>query len=313
MTWLAWRQFRIPAAVSVVLLAVLAVVLAVTHNQVEHQQHLFKLLGTMQNAVPGLIGVFWGAPLIAREIETGNHRLAWTQSVTRTRWLAVTTAVSGLAGMIVAGLFSLMVTWWARPVDQMHMDRFATAIFGERGVAPIGYAAFAFALGVTFGLVIRRTLPAMAATLVGYIAIRELMTYKVRPHLLRAAHLNLPLDPATLSFGFIQPQHAPPIASVTSTSANLPGALVFSSRIADNAGHAPTSRVLLNACHNQLQGAGAHGLQSCVAMLSVNYHEVVSYLPASSYWNLQWHEAGAYFGLALILIGFCFWWIRSVS
>jgi len=46
-------------------------------------------LGLVVLVVPALIGVFWGAPLIARELETGTFRLAWTQSVTRTRWLAV--------------------------------------------------------------------------------------------------------------------------------------------------------------------------------------------------------------------------------
>ena len=36
---------------------------------------------------PAVIGLFWGAPLIARELETGTADLAWNQSVTRTRWL----------------------------------------------------------------------------------------------------------------------------------------------------------------------------------------------------------------------------------
>ena len=63
-------------------------------------------------AVPGLLGVFWGAPLVARELEAGTFRLAWTQSVTRTRWLVVKLGVVGFASMVAAGLFSLMVTWW---------------------------------------------------------------------------------------------------------------------------------------------------------------------------------------------------------
>ena len=31
---------------------------------------------------PAVIGLFWGAPLIARELETGTAALAWNQSVT---------------------------------------------------------------------------------------------------------------------------------------------------------------------------------------------------------------------------------------
>ena len=61
--------------------------------------------------------MFWGAPLVARELETGTFRLAWTQSVTRTRWLAVKLALVGLASMAVAGLLSLILTWWSSPID----------------------------------------------------------------------------------------------------------------------------------------------------------------------------------------------------
>ena len=38
--------------------------------------------------------------------------MAWTQSVTRTRWLAVKLAVVGAGSVLAAGLLSLMVTWW---------------------------------------------------------------------------------------------------------------------------------------------------------------------------------------------------------
>jgi hypothetical protein len=33
--------------------------------------------------VPGLTGLFWGAPVIAPELAEGTWRLAWTQSITR--------------------------------------------------------------------------------------------------------------------------------------------------------------------------------------------------------------------------------------
>ena len=132
--------------------------------------------------MPALIGVFWGAPLVARELETGTYRLAWNQSVTRTRWLAVKLGLIGLAAMAAAGLLSLMVTWWSSPIDQalaargpqraQRRNRFAPLLFGARGIVPIGYAAFAFALGVTVGVLIRRTLPAMATTLAVFVAVR---------------------------------------------------------------------------------------------------------------------------------------------
>ena len=84
--------------------------------------------------VPALIGMFWGAPLIARELETGTYRLAWTQGVTRKRWLAVKLGLVGLASMAVAGLLSLMVTWWSSPLDRVNADPFT--LFDQRGIVP---------------------------------------------------------------------------------------------------------------------------------------------------------------------------------
>ena len=52
---------------------------------------------TLVLVVPALIGMFWGAPLIAHELETGTFRLAWTQSVSRRRWLLVKMGLVGLA------------------------------------------------------------------------------------------------------------------------------------------------------------------------------------------------------------------------
>lgn len=51
-------------------------------------------------ASPAVIGIFWGAPLVAREFETRTFTLAWTQSITRTRWLVVKLAMTGLAAMV---------------------------------------------------------------------------------------------------------------------------------------------------------------------------------------------------------------------
>ena len=89
-------------------------------------------------AVPGLIGVFWGAPLITREIETGTFRLAWTQSVMRSRWLAVKVGLIGLVALVAAGLLSLMASWWMNPIYQASAQgnrrSFGGRPVGARGV-----------------------------------------------------------------------------------------------------------------------------------------------------------------------------------
>ena len=141
-------QFRMQAAAAFAALAALAIVLAITGRNLahlydisglatckvhgdcgtlddtflRHYSFLRNALGPAMLAVPALIGVFWGAPLVARELETGTYRLAWTQSVTRTRWLAVKVALVGIASIAVAGLFSLMITWWFSPIEKVNTN-----------------------------------------------------------------------------------------------------------------------------------------------------------------------------------------------
>ncbi len=159
----AWLQSRTQTAFAVGALVVLAVALAIsgphlvhlynttvascaanndcpaaTAAFLTHDDTLRTWLGVLAVVVPGIIGIFWGAPLVTRELEAGTFRLAWTQSVTRTRWLATKLGVVGLAAMSVAGVLSLMLTWWASPLDRAHLNPFGT--FDERHVAPIGYA-----------------------------------------------------------------------------------------------------------------------------------------------------------------------------
>ena len=90
--------------------------------------------------LPALIGLFWGAPLIARELEAGTHRLVWNQSVTRTRWLAVKLGLVALAAMAAAGLGGLAVDWWSNPLDKAGADvfqRMDPLVFAARGIVPI--------------------------------------------------------------------------------------------------------------------------------------------------------------------------------
>ncbi len=120
---------------------------------------IYDLAQMMTYAVPALLGVFWGAPLIARELEAGTHRLVWNQSVTRTRWLATKLAIVGGAAALTAGLLSWAVTTSSNRIDDATGDRITPLLYGARGIVPIGYAIFAFTLGVTLGMLIRRTSP----------------------------------------------------------------------------------------------------------------------------------------------------------
>jgi hypothetical protein len=270
--------------------------------------------------LPGILGIFWGAPLVAREFESGTYRLAWSQSITRTRWLSIKIGVGLLISMTVAGLLSFVVSWWATPFDRIEEDAFG--VFDQRDIVPIGYAALAFALAVAAGLLIRRTVPAMATALFTFVAIRIAMDHWVRPNLFTPKTLTADLDPTATGFGR---RNSGPL-TLEPEAPRLPNAWIRSIHIIDGNGHRLTSDALTSACP-QLdvqpvlapQGGGdrarvpidvKEGLDACIAKLGTTYHRVVSYQPASRYWAFQWVELGIYVGAALLLAGLCVWSVR---
>ena len=151
-----------------------------------------RTLGPSLSSFPVSSGSFGAHPWLLAKIEAGTFRLAWTQSFSRTRWLLAKVGLVGLASVAVTGLFSLMLTWWSSPIDRVKGSPFT--FFDHRDIVPIGYAAFAFALGLTAGVLIRRTLPAMAASLVGFVAVRTFVAHSVRSHFARPITLSQRLN-----------------------------------------------------------------------------------------------------------------------
>jgi len=149
------------------------------------------LTGAFLLAVPALIGIFWGAPLITRELETGTHKLVWNQSVTRTRWLATKLIVIALISVALTAALSFVLTWAVDPVDKLIGSRFSAMTFDSRDIVPLAYAVFAFALGTTIGMLIRRTLPAMAVTLAVFAVVQIVTPNLVRPHLMSPITTNV--------------------------------------------------------------------------------------------------------------------------
>jgi hypothetical protein len=139
------------------------------------------LPGSLLLALPLLLGLFLGAPLVSREVEQGTHRLVWTQGVSRRRWAAVKFGFVAAVGVAFAVGFTLLVTWWFEPLSRIHPGRFDVPMFDLRGTAPIGYALFAVALGVFAGAFGRAVLPAMAATLGVFVAARFAVAGWLRP------------------------------------------------------------------------------------------------------------------------------------
>jgi hypothetical protein len=116
--------------------------------------------------VPGVLGAFAGAPLLARELETGTFRFAWTQGVGRMRWL-LALLVPGVLGIAAVGAaFGVLVAWYEQPlIGYRDIQRLHPTVFAITGVAVVGWTLLAYALGVLAGLLTSRVLPALAATL----------------------------------------------------------------------------------------------------------------------------------------------------
>ena len=139
--------------------------------------------------VPGLIGVLVGGPLIARELEYGTWRLAWSQTVPRTRWLAIKLAlVTG--GLIVLGAaMTAVITWYRAPMDRL-TGHLMHNIYDFEGLVLTAYILCAFGFAVLAGLLIRRSIPAMIAAFIPWLAIRLVVEFVFRPHFM--APLTVP-------------------------------------------------------------------------------------------------------------------------
>jgi hypothetical protein len=337
MIWLTWRQFRVQAAMAAGGLAALAIVLAITGPGLaddyaagmtlctgqgdcsdftrqffaDHQAPYLALVAVVM-LLPALIGLFWGAPLITRELEAGTHRLVWNQSITRTRWLAVKLTLTGLTAMAFAGLGSLAVTWWSSPVDEVATKdfvRMAPVLFDARGIAPIGHAAFAFVLGVTVGMLVRRTLPAMAIALIAFAAVQIAMPLLVRPHLVPATDETVAISTSNVRSFMAQGREGPVQLVVKAPD---PRAWVLSNRTVDASGRAVDTIPISLAsgpCASEPQAQGPP--KACMAEIArLGYRQQVVYQPDSRFWAFQWIEVGVYGVLSLGLAGFCFWCIR---
>ena len=133
--------------------------------------------------LPGLIGVLVGAPLIARELEYGTWRLAWSQTVPRARWLAVKLALVTGGVIVLGAAMTAVITWYRAPMDRLtgHLEH---NIYDFEGLVLTAYILCAFGFAVLAGLLLRRSIPAMVAAFIPWLAIRLVVEFVFRPHFL---------------------------------------------------------------------------------------------------------------------------------
>ena len=144
MAGVTWRQHRIALAGVAVLLGALAVWLWIIGTPLHHAYAAAvachpansaacqALVGTFNGindhmtgptspggvflqAVPVLIGAFVGAPVLARELETGTFRYAWTQGFGRWRWALAKLVLLAVVLAAAAGACGVLVSWYYQP------------------------------------------------------------------------------------------------------------------------------------------------------------------------------------------------------
>src|SRR5258708_6601951 len=210
MVWVTWRQHRLALAGVVALFGAAAAYLLVTglpmHDAYApvagcrptgsdlcnkavndflrtHAPGVGVTFGLLQ-AIPALIGAFAGAPLLAREFETGTFRYAWTQGFGRARWTVAKLVPLAVAVTIIAAAFSVLVSWYVQPIldaGDSNGPLYPT-LFDLSGVALAAWTLAAFAIGVFAGVLIRRVVPAIFATIASWAALAFVTAPFLPPH-----------------------------------------------------------------------------------------------------------------------------------
>ncbi|MEH1054627.1 transporter [Micromonospora sp. CPCC 206171] len=241
-----------------------------------------NLVAVLLLTLPVLVGLFWGAPLIAREVEQGTHRFVWTQGVARSRWALVKFGLVGSAVVALAVCYGLGMSWWVEPLTQAAREgRLGMIVFDLQGVVPIGYTLFAVALGIFAGTVWKRMLPAMAITLAGFIGVRAAVAILARPHYQPARTLTFPIEGVT-------------------EAAMSRGDWILSQGIRNPDGTmmAEDSRIMCPP-----GGKGPDG-RACGAELGLHpgAYNWQLYQPADRFWLFQGIETGIFVALAALLL-----------
>ena len=242
--------------------------------------------------MPALIGAFVGAPVLARELETGTFRYAWTQAIGLLRWTVGKLIPLAVAVTAVAGAFTVLIAWYNQPwVAVGYVTPFSARVFDLLGVAFGAWTLAAFAIGVLAGMLIRRVVPAIAATLAAY---------------------------AGLAFATALWLRERYITPLVTHHPNLPGSAWIISHWYTGRNGKPLSQAaisrILQADHPTTNKIGPNTVQTfsnAVGYLTQHgYTFWVSYQPGSRFWPFQWIEGGWLLALSVLLIAATVWLVR---
>jgi ABC-type transport system involved in multi-copper enzyme maturation permease subunit len=330
MAWVTWRQHRIALAGVAALLGALTVCLWLVGLHLHHVYaaaiachpasslacsdlvYSFNGMDTLLangfvlDAVPALIGAFVGAPVLARELETGTFRYAWTQGFGRARWTLGKLVPLAVVVAAAAGAFSVLLSWYYQPylaagnqtLGLNEWSPLSGGLFILRGVAFAAWTLAFFAIGALAGMLLRRVIPAIVATLAIYAGLAFAAGLYLRQHYLAPLVVRNLLNP-------------PPSAWVISQLWAKGGKIAFAGD--RSAGGMPPMNYLQQVCPHISVGPDSKKLTPGSILQCFSHHGfamLTSYQPASRFWPLQWIEGGWLLALSVLLIAVSIWLVR---
>jgi ABC-type transport system involved in multi-copper enzyme maturation permease subunit len=327
MTWTAWRQQR-SLVITMTTVAVVAAILLIFMGK--HESEVWRsflanpckgnadvsaanqnVCGVrLQKVVSAgrfnkiamifgvLLGPFFGSILgvnaVARELEVGTTRLAWTQSLSRPRWLASKFSVNVTILLVIFVPLCLIYDWWNAAAH--YGARISPLAFPIAGFLPLAYSLVAFSLAVLLGLFLRRAGWSLATGLLLTAVVVLVVEIGIRPILVSPQFVVVSSSEISLgsSIGFYSEGGVPlnswgrgngyaPKGTKSTPSAQT--LIVYSNK--------------MNQCMSTPRGHTPSGSEYCVTHLHVE--NVGLYVPGSDFWNLQFSEFAIYFGFALLL------------
>jgi hypothetical protein len=312
--WVGWRQQRTETLIAIGILLALAALLVPTGLQMASAYHhddlssclgdnpsfacdaavrsfmsRFSAIGSLISwftLLPGLVGVLLAAPFVL-ELENGTYRLAWTQSLTRGRWIAGKLGLAVAGSVLFALVFTFLVTWWRTPFTRLE-GRMASSVFDSQGIVVFGYTLFALGLVLAIGALWRRAVPALLVSFGLYIVARVFVDTWLRQRL---------VSPVSVTW-----------KSAGSPPAGLDHGWVLSEWPSDKAGHhvTPPIGACLSAAHGHLKVP----IPKCLANYGGAFTHTI-FQPPSHFWPIQLIETGMFAGTALALVAFAAWWTHE--
>jgi hypothetical protein len=321
LAWVSWRQYRIALAGAVIFLGALAVYLLIMGLKIRSAyasvtschpassaacldvSSLFQnayyltaeVTAALLQAAPVLLGVFAGAPLLARELDSGTFRFTWTQGAGRIRWTVARLALPAVTITAAAVAFSQLFGWFYWPFFADGLDGpLAPQFFDLTGIAFAAWTLAAFAIGVAAGLLIRRVVPAMVASMAAWAGLLAATLLFLR------RHYEAPL--LSKSGGPPGSGTSPWVISQWWTAPNgKPVSFATMMQLAQQ------PRALLGPAHHV---PGASGGSIFQGLIEHGYTEWTIYQPAGRFWTFQWIEGGWLLAVSLLLIAATIWLVR---